>query len=65
MEGHAARRLEASILSMLRSGSAVVAPFEGIQQFDGYTECWKLGTHPANSLGDLFRTAQVDAVSGT
>jgi hypothetical protein len=59
MEGHLARSQEASILKMIRSVTAAVAPFEGIPQFDGYTECWIRDSYPVASLNYLTEAARL------
>jgi hypothetical protein len=53
MDGELARNHESAILKMLKASSARMAPFEGIDKFDGYTECWMKGSNPAGTIAAL------------
>jgi hypothetical protein len=60
MEGLIARKWETSILQMLKTHGAQLAPKKVAGTFDGYTEAWMKDSYPCNSLHGLMEAVRAD-----
>jgi len=63
MEGLIARKLESSILKVLKNDGADLANYRISGKFDGYTESWTRNSHSARSLKELIALGKKHARS--